>query len=145
LPVTSALNPYKKIKEMINSNKKFPFIIDDSNREAVLQWLNDRNHFHTWFTSLIIGSFIVLTVFGNKPGFGSIGPMFLSISMVLLLFAVLCNLVCVWSIPTWKFRVKTGLFNDGRRLRLELAIPAWLGVICFVSALTLGFIGNLPS
>jgi hypothetical protein len=46
--------------------------IDDGNREAVLDRLKDRNHFHTWFTSLITGSFVVLTVFGSKPGFGGL-------------------------------------------------------------------------
>ena len=130
---------------MVELKENNPFRIDDSNREAVLEWLNDRNQFHIWFTSLIIGSFVVFTVFGNKPGFGSVGSVFLSISMVLLLFAVLCNLVCVWSIPSWKYRVRTGIFNDGRRIRLELSIPAWLGVISFVSGLTLGFVGNFPS
>jgi hypothetical protein len=29
-------------------------------------------------------------------------------------------------------------------MRLELAITAWIGVISFVSGLTLGFIGNMP-
>jgi len=43
--------------------------IDDSNREAVLDWLADRKYFHIWFTSLILGSFVILTIFGKKPGF----------------------------------------------------------------------------
>ena len=121
------------------------WVIDTTNRAAVLDWLTDRKDFHKWFSSLIIGSFVVLTVFGNKPGFGEIGPLFLSTSLILMLCSIVCNLVCVWSIPSWSFRVKTGVFSDGRRLRIELAIPAWIGVISFVSALTLGFIGNLPS
>jgi hypothetical protein len=119
--------------------------IDDTNRQAVVEWLSDRDHFHTWFTTLIVGSFVVFTIFGNKPGFGAMGPIFLSIAMALMLLALLCNLVCVWSIPSWKFYVKTGEFTNGRRLRLELAITAWIGVVCFVSGLTLGFIGNMPS
>jgi hypothetical protein len=82
------------------------FTINDANRQAVVEWLSDRDHFHTWFTSLIVGSFVVLTVFGNRPGFGEIGPVFLSASMALMLMALLCNLVCVWSIPSWKFYVK---------------------------------------
>jgi hypothetical protein len=117
--------------------------IDDANREAVLDWLKDRNHFHTWFTSLITGSFVVLTVFGSKPGFSDPGRTVLSIALILLLVAVLCNLVCVWSIPSWKFRVRTQLITDATRMRSELAITAWIGVICFVSGLTLGFIGNM--
>jgi hypothetical protein len=117
--------------------------IDDGNREAVLDWLKDRNHFHTWFTSLITGSFVVLTVFGSKPGFSDPGRTVLSIALILLLVAVLCNLVCVWSIPSWKFRVRTQLITHAARMRSELAITAWIGVICFVSGLTLGFIGNM--
>lgn len=99
------------------------FNIDESNKEAVLIWLDDRKDYHKWFTTLIIGSFVVLTVSGNEPGFGSIGAISLTISLALLLFSILCNLVCVWSIPSWKFKVKTNAFNDGRRLQLELAIP----------------------
>jgi len=118
--------------------------IDDGNREAVLEWLRDRSHFHTWFTSLIIGSFVVLSVFGNRPGFDGIGPVFLSISLALLLVSILCNLVCVWSIPSWKYRVSTGILTNARGMRWELAITAWIGVASFVGGLTLGFIGNLP-
>lgn len=117
--------------------------IDDRNREAVIDWLKDRNHFHTWFTSLVTGSFVVLTVFGNKPGFEDPSQTVLSIALVLLLVAVLCNLVCVWSIPSWKFRVRAQLIADATRMRRELAITAWIGVVCFVSGLTLGFIGNM--
>ena len=118
--------------------------IDDRNREAVIDWLNDRNQFHTWSTSLITGSFVILTVFGNQPGYDDPGQIVLSISLILLLASVLCNLVCVWSIPSWKFRVRTHLITDATRMRRELAITAWIGVICFVSGLTLGFIGNMP-
>ena len=118
--------------------------INESNRDAVMDWLRDRSHFHTWFTSLIVGSFIVLTVFGNRPGFDDIGAIFLSASLILLLVSVLCNLVCVWSIPSWKYRVKTGSLKDARGMWLELTITAWMGVISFVCGLTLGFIGNLP-
>jgi hypothetical protein len=118
--------------------------IDERNRDAVIEWLNDRDRFHTWFTSVITGSFVILTVFGSKPGYEEAGPIMLSAALVLLLIAVLCSLVCVWSIPSWKYRVRTRLITDGTRMRLELAITAWIGVICFVSGLTLGFIGNMP-
>jgi len=121
-----------------------PAAIDDANRDAVVDWLSDRNHFHTWFTSLITGSFVVLTVFGSKPGYNDLGQVLLSISLVLLLVSVLCNLVCVWSIPSWKFRVRTRLISDAATMRRELAITAWIGVLCFVSGLALGFIGNMP-
>lgn len=125
--------------------RMYQFNIEESNRDAVLEWLDDRKDFYKWFTSLIVGCFVVLTVFGNKPDFESIGSIFLLSALVLLLFSILCNFVCVWSIPSWKFRIKTDLFDDGQRLRLELGIPAWLGVISFVSGLTFGVIGNFPS
>ena len=118
--------------------------ITDRNRDAVVDWLIDRDHFHTWFTSLITGSFVVLTVFGSKPGYEEPGQILLSVSLILLLVSVLCSLVCVWSIPSWKFRVRTGLITDGTRMRSELAIAAWIGVVSFVAGLTLGFIGNMP-
>jgi uncharacterized membrane protein len=119
-------------------------VIDDSNRDAVVDWLAERSQFHSWFTSLIVGSFVVLTVFGNRPGFGSISEVFLAVSLSLMLLSLLCNLVCVWSIPSWKYRVKTAILSDATAMRRELAITAWIGVISFVSALTIGFIGNLP-
>jgi hypothetical protein len=117
--------------------------IDERNRDAVIEWLNDRDRFHTWFTSLITGSFVVLTVFGNKPGYEDAGQILLSVSLVLLILSVLCSLVCVWSIPSWKYRVRTRITADATRMRFELAVTAWIGVICFVSGLTLGFIGNM--
>ena len=121
-----------------------PLEINDGNRDAIVEWLNDRSHFHTWFTSMIIGSFVVLTVFGNKPVYESIGSIVLSGALILLLFSVLCNLVCVWSIPTWKFRVTTCEITDANPMKRELAITAWAGVIAFVAGLTFGFIGNIP-
>lgn len=118
--------------------------ITDANRPFIVEWLRDRSAFHTWFSSLITGSFVVLTVFGSKPGFSTPGGVFLSIAVALLLLALLCNLVCVWSIPSWKFRVSTGALASATGMQRELALTAWLGVISFVSGLTFGFIGNLP-
>lgn len=119
--------------------------IDDAKRPFVTEWLRDRSAFHTWFSSLITGSFVMLTVFGNKPGFGPPSAVVLSLAIGLLLFSLLCNMVCVWSIPSWKFRVSTGMLRDGTTMRRELAITAWLGVIAFVCGLTLAFIGNMPT
>jgi hypothetical protein len=118
--------------------------IDDAKRPFVTEWLRDRSAFHTWFSSLIAGSFVVLTVFGNKPGFGAPGAVFLSVAVALLLLSLICNLVCVWSIPSWKFRVSTGALKDGTAMRRELFITAWVGVVAYVCGLTLAFIGNTP-
>lgn len=119
-------------------------VIDDAKRPFVVEWLRDRSAFHTWFSSLITGSFVLLTLFGNKPGFSAPGAVILSLAIGLLLLALLCNLVCVWSIPSWKFRISTGMLKNGTVMRRELAITAWIGVIAFVCGLTLAFIGNMP-
>jgi hypothetical protein len=116
--------------------------ITEKNRLFVVEWLRDRSAFHTWFSSLVTGSFVVITVFGSRPSFSSVSGSVLLIALVLLLFALLCNLVCVWSIPSWKYRVSTGILTDATGMRRELAITAWLGVIAFVCGLTLAVIGN---
>lgn len=120
-------------------------IIDDTNRSFVAEWLRDRSAFHTWFSSLVTGSFILLTVFGNMPGFGTPGAVVLSIAIGLLILSLLCNLVCVWSIPSWKYRVNTGALINATAMHRELSITAWIGVIAFVCGLTLAFIGNMPA
>jgi hypothetical protein len=126
------------------SEDKDIYDITEQNEDYVIEWFNDRKDFHKWFTTMILGSLVVLSVFGNKPGFGSIGPVFLTSSLILMLLALLCNLVCVWSIPSWKLKVRTGVTTSGRELKRELGITAWIGVLSFVIGLTLGFIGNIP-
>lgn len=116
--------------------------IDDSNREYMVEWLSDRSAFHTWFSSLVIGSFVVINIFGEKPSFQTPSGVFLTVSVILFLFALLCNLVCVWSIPTWKYRVSTKQLSSNTVMKKELSITAWLGVIAFVCGLTLSVIGN---
>ena len=123
---------------------KKPWIINDDNRQAVVDWLEDRNKFHTWFSTVITGSLVAMLVFGGKPGFATPSQSFLSVAQILLLFAIVCNFVSAWSIPSWKYRVRTRLVTDSTRVRIELAINGWLAVICFVSGLTLAFIGNIP-
>jgi hypothetical protein len=122
-----------------------PAEITEVNRPFVIEWLRDRSAFHTWFSSVITGSLVLVTVFGNKPGFTAPGGVFLVICLVLLVLSLLANLVCVWSIPSWKYRVSVGIVTNAAAMRRELAITAWIGVISFVSALTFAFIGNSPS
>ncbi len=110
---------------------------------AVADWLEDRRDFHKWFTSIIVGSFVAITIFGEKPHTADISGILLTVALGLLLFATLCNLVCVWSIPGWKLGIKTGRTKNNYRMKLELDIPAWIGVIFFVTGLTLAFLGNL--
>jgi hypothetical protein len=116
--------------------------ITDQNRPQVLEWLRDRSAFHVWLSSLVTGSLVVSTIFGSRAGLSGVTERVLAVAAVLMLFSLVCNLVCVWSIPSWKYRVSTGIVTDATKLRRELAITAWLGVIAFVSGLTLGIIGN---
>lgn len=120
-------------------------IVDDKIRPFVVEWLRDRSAFHIWFSSLITASFVVVTVFGNKPELTTPSGAFLAVAVALFLLALLANLVCVWSIPSWKFRVSTGALTDVTAMRRELMLTAWVGVVTFVCGLTLAFIGNLPA
>ncbi|MCP3900184.1 MAG: hypothetical protein GY707_10780 [Desulfobacteraceae bacterium] len=119
--------------------------ITDFNRAFIVEWLNDRSSFHQWFSSIITGSFVVVSVFGKKPGFDEPSGIVLSTAVLLFLFSLICNLVCVWSIPSWKYRVSSKILNESASMKRELAITAWLGVISFVSGLTLSVIGNSVS
>lgn len=116
---------------------------DNDPSDAVIQWLDDRSQFHSWFTTLITGSFVLFVIFGDDPGFERPGQLFVSIALGLLIFAMICNLCSVWSIPSWKFRIRANGYDNWNRIRLELSINAWVGVICFVSGLTLGFIARI--
>ena len=116
--------------------------ITDQNRQYVVEWLRDRSAFHVWFSSLVTGSLVVGTIFGSKAGLSGVTERVLAVAAVLMLLSLVCNLVCVWSIPSWKYRVSTGIVTDATKLRRELAVTAWLGVIAFVGGLTFAIIGN---
>ena len=117
--------------------------ITDLNRVFVIEWLVDRSAFHVWFSSLITGSFVVITFFGDRPDVSSASGKVFVLAVLLFLFSLLCNLVCVWSIPTWKYRINTGVLSNQKKMRRELSITAWLGVISFVSGLTLSMFTHL--
>ena len=117
--------------------------IAKEHKEYIATWLDDRKDFHKWFTTLIVGSFVAITIFGEKPHLDDLSGELLTLSLGLMLFATLCNLVCVWSIPRYKLGVNTGRTLNNFRMKVELDISAWLGVICFVAGLTISFLGNL--
>jgi hypothetical protein len=116
--------------------------INDSNIEAIIEWLKDRSSVLIWFTSIITGSIVLLTLFGKKPGFIDPSSIALSISLLLMLFSILCNLICVWQIPKWKFAVRTGRISNGRRMTLDLEITSWIGLVSFLGALIMAVVGN---
>ncbi len=76
--------------------------INSENTQAIIEWLRDRSNVLIWFTSIITGSIVLLTLFGNKPGIKDPGGIALSASLLLMFFSILCNLICVWQIPKWK-------------------------------------------
>ena len=45
--------------------------INDDNRADVIQWLDDRSKFHSWFTSVVTGSLVVSTFFGKHSVSGN--------------------------------------------------------------------------
>ncbi len=116
--------------------------INDNNIQAIIEWLKDRSSVLIWFTSIITGSIVLLTLFGKNPGFNDISGIALSISLLLMLFSILCNLVCVWQIPKWKYAVRTGRISNGRRMMLDLEIISWIGLVSFLGALVMAVLGN---
>lgn len=116
--------------------------ITDLNAEVVIDWLKDRSSVLIWFTSIITGSLMLLTLFGKKPGFKDINGTVLSISLLLMFFAILCNLICVWQIPKWKLAIRTARISNGRRMTLDLEISSWLGLVAFLGALVMAALGN---
>ena len=116
--------------------------ITSENSEAVIDWLKDRSSVLIWFTSIITGSLVLLTVFGRKPGFNDPSGISLSVSLFLMIFSVLCNLICVWQIPKWKLAIRAGQISNGRRMTLDLEITSWLGLASFLGALVMAMLGN---
>ena len=95
-----------------------------------------------WFTSIITGSMVLLTLFVKKPGFTDLSGIALFISLLLMLFSILCNLICVWQIPKWKFAVRSGLISNGRLMTLNLEITSCIGLVSFLGALVTAVVGN---
>ena len=116
--------------------------ITAENSEAIIDWLKDRSAVLIWFTSIITGSLMLLTLFGKKPGFNDPSSIALSISLALMFFSILCNLICVWQIPKWKLAVRTGLVSNARWMIWDIEITSWLGLVSFLGALVMAGLGN---
>lgn len=107
-----------------------------------MEWLCDWSVFYVWFLILVIVSMVVIIIFGLKFGFLSVCGIVFVVVLMFMLFVLLCNLVCVWLILSWKYCVSIGIVMDVIKLWCELVIMVWFGVIVFVSGLILGIIGN---
>lgn len=111
--------------------------ITPRNRDAFIELLNERSRFHTWLTSLITGSVVMLTAFGVKPSGMTVHGKVAFASLGLMIIGILANLVCVWNLPSLKFEVITGMVYRGSILRWDLGLSAWIGVFSFVLGLIL--------
>jgi hypothetical protein len=120
-------------------------IITDDNIEIVIDWLKDRKDVLTWFTSIVTGSLVLLTVFGKKPGLQSIDGMVLSLSLLCMVTTLLVNLICVWQIPKWKYVIRVKQVSNGKRMMIDLEVTSWISLIAFLAALVLAAIGNSGS
>ncbi len=107
--------------------------ITEDNKEAVIEWLEDRSRFHIWLTSLITGS-VVFFAATQEPTLqvNELSSVLKIISFLLMFFSILSNMICIWAIPTWKYQVKTGKVTHGTIMRLELGLTAWLSVLSFI-------------
>jgi hypothetical protein len=136
----------KRRKDFSTSLLFMPFApigeITEENAKHVVEWLDDRSKMLTWFTSLITGSLILLTIFGRKPGVEDINTIMLSVSLLLMFASILCNLICVWQIPKWKFAIRMGQVSNGRKMTLDLEITAWVSIMLYLTGLVCSAIGN---
>jgi len=111
--------------------------ITADNKDAVVEWLEDRIRFHIWLTSLVTGSIVFLVALAQElsvqineiQGFITLG------AFGLLFFSIITNMISIWSIPTWKFKVKTGQLTQGTQMRIELGLSAWMSVLLFLVGL----------
>jgi hypothetical protein len=112
--------------------------ITENNRDAVVEWLEDRSKFHIWLTSIVTGS-VVFFAATQQPQvqITELHSIIKIVSFLLLFLSILTNMICIWSIPTWKYHVKTGNLTQGTIMRLELGISAWISVLSFI----LGMLG----
>ena len=126
-------------------SKAFGDIDTEKKRQAILIWLGDRKEFHTWFASVITGSFAAFALFGERAGFGYIQQVWIMTALILFLFALLGNLVILWSIPSWKIMITLEEINNCSRMRWDFRLTTWFAIICFLAGLVLALVGNMPA
>lgn len=69
---------------------------------------------------------------------------FIMTSLVLFLFALLGNMVILWSIPSWKIMIHLQKVENCSRMRWDFRITTWFSIICFLAGLVLAMVGNAP-
>jgi len=122
-----------------------PVEVSDENLDAYLEFLNDRMKFHIWLTSLISGSVVIIITLGIRPGVGDYRGITALLGFLSLLISIITNLTCIWTIPIYKLRIKTGVLRDSLPIRLDLGIAAWIGVITFFAGILLiGLDATMP-
>jgi len=114
--------------------------ITENNRDAVVEWLEDRSKFHIWLTSIATGSVVFLAATQEpQVQITELHSIIKMVSFLLMFFSILTNMICILSIPTWKYHVKTGQITQGTIMRLELGISTWISVLSFI----LGMLGAI--
>jgi hypothetical protein len=96
--------------------------ITGDNRMAIVEWLEDRQKFHIWLTSIVSGTLVFLVSFGQPIDSGHFSDISKLIGLSLMLISILANMVSIWSISNYKLNVKTGIVKEGSRLRLDIEI-----------------------
>ncbi len=115
--------------------------VDDDNRAAVLKWLDDRNRFHVWITSLITGAIIFLTTLTPNLSNSSESGLPMLIGVGLMLFSVVINIICIWSLTNYSLNVSRKLVSDGTSMRVDLEIMAFIAILSFLVGLSLAVMG----
>jgi len=105
--------------------------ITGDNRTAIIEWLEDRQKFHIWLTSIVSGTLVFLVSFGQPIDVGNFSDIFTLLGLSLMLISVLANMVSIWSISNYKLNVKTGVVKEGSRLRLDIEIVTAIAVGSF--------------
>jgi hypothetical protein len=116
--------------------------ITDDNRPAIIEWLEDRQRFHIWLTSIVSGASVFLATLGQPLESESAAGILKLIGLGVMMVSILANMVSIWSISNYKFNVKTGMVKEGSRLRFDIEIVTALAAGTFLIGFTLAV---LPS